>query len=53
MRRGSRPCRWLFNRDGRRHAGGEPLFRAPGEPPPRIVFITATYVFFALSLLGF
>ena len=53
MRRGIDAIRWLFIGTAVVTLAVNPLFALMVSRYRRIVFITATYVFFALSLLGF
>ena len=53
MRRGIEAVRWLFIGTALVTLAVNPLFSLLVSRYRRIVFITATYVFFALSLLGF
>ena len=53
MRRGIEAVRWLFIGTAVVTLAVNPLFALSVSRYRRIVFITATYVFFALSLLGF
>ena len=53
MRRGIEAVRWLFIGTAVVTLAVNPLFALSVSRYRRIVFITATYLFFALSLLGF
>ena len=53
MRRGIETVRWLFIGTALVTLAVNPLFGLLVSRTRRLVFITATYVFFALSLLGF
>lgn len=53
MRRGIEAVRWLFVGTAVVTLAVNPLFALLVSRTRRLVFITATYVFFALSLLGF
>jgi ATP:ADP antiporter, AAA family len=53
MRRGIEAVRWLFIGTAVVTLAVNPVFAALVSRYRRIVFITATYVFFALSLVGF
>ena len=53
MQRGIEAVRWLFIGTAVATLAVNPLFALMVSRYRRIVFITATYVFFALSLLGF
>src|SRR5687767_15881157 len=53
MRRGIEAVRWLFVGTAVVTLAVNPLFALLVSRTRRLVFITATYVFFGLSLLGF
>src|SRR5919106_3308492 len=53
MQRGIEAVRWLFVGTAVVTLAVNPLFALLVSRTRRLVFITATYVFFALSLLGF